>query len=331
MAINQNNIRETFGHDTFFLKKWSERKGKDLGEHISMEEDDGPDITVGAGAVKFNKRPKGQLRKKRADSDEEPQASKGVVSRAENPLHVKPVAKKPAEKKSSSLSFANDEGGDADEDSFVSKKRVAAKPSELSFSKKEEREKGPAMGSYYNSGTSYSAEDLKELSKNARSLGGGGLGHKPAPTPSGGASSGDALPRKRKKDEPDVTGGVKMKGLPLAPRHPVKKEEPEDEAVPSLVRGTAFVHANKEAADELKAVLNAASSDGDGLIVPSKDQIERLKARREQARKMGVGTQGNMAKEFIPLEGSVEEQNNSKASPSLLPSCLFKRMRLIRP
>jgi hypothetical protein len=38
------------------------------------EEEDGPGIVVGGGSVtmhKFNKRPKGQLRKKRADSDDE--------------------------------------------------------------------------------------------------------------------------------------------------------------------------------------------------------------------------------------------------------------------
>ena len=196
---------------------------------------------------------------------------------------------------------------------------TGAKANKLAaYSAKDEREKGPTMGSYYNSGTSYSAEDLKELSKNARSLGGGGSGGsgpKPASMPSGGALGGvDVLPKKRRKEEPDATGGVKMKGLPLAQRvTPVKKEESEDEeAGPSLVRGRAGT--NRSAADDLKSVLQGASSDADATTaVPSDDQIARLKARREQARKMGVGTGGNLSKEFIPLENSVEEQNNSKS------------------
>jgi len=163
------------------------------------------------------------------------------------------------------------------------------------------------MGSYYNSGTSYSAEDLKELSKNARSIGGG------SGQPASGAGmpgAGEAVPKKRKKEEPDVT--VRMKGLPLA--HTVKSEEPEEEEeVPSLVRGHRPGGANKVAADDLKSVMQAATSSGDGMVVPSDDQIARLKARREQARKLGAGTGGNMAKEFIPLENSMEEQSNSKS------------------
>ena len=181
---------------------------------------------------------------------------------------------------------------------------AGAKAGGLEFAKKDERAKGAAMGSYYNSGTSYTAEDLQELSKNARSFSGA------KPAPGGGAPGGEAPAKRRKQDEPDVT--VKMKGLPLAPRA-VKAEEPEEEeAVPSLVRGHRSAGANKSAAEDLKSLLQGTAEDG-GVIVPSDDQIARLKARREQARKMGAGTGGSMEKGFIPLEGSMEEQGNSKS------------------
>jgi len=184
---------------------------------------------------------------------------------------------------------------------------AGAETGALEFAKKDERSKGPAMGSYYNSGTSYSAEDLKELSKNARSF--AGAPSKPASAPGAGAPGSDAPAKRRKQDEPDVT--VKMKGLPLAPRA-VKAEEPEEEsAVPSLVRGH---RSNKSAAEDLKSVLQSATGDDGGLMVPSDDQIARLKARREQARKMGAGTGGSMEKGFIPLEGSMEEQVCVRAS-----------------
>ena len=60
---------------------------------------------------------------------------------------------------------------------FVKKKSKAnglGSEAALSFAKASQREKEPAMSSYYNSGISYSADDLKELSKNARNLGGSG-------------------------------------------------------------------------------------------------------------------------------------------------------------
>jgi len=334
------------------------------------EEEKGPGIAVGAGSggmPKATKR-KGQLRKKRTDSDDEAKDG-GAPTPASAPAQSAGVKKekKVVDKKKSALSFDSEEAGDGD-DAFVSKKRTAglscpcprdaarsprppcacltrrpagqarrkeacvpsrvgrafwscvgrpmlrvdsparacdpsgAETGALEFAKKDERSKGPAMGSYYNSGTSYSAEDLKELSKNARSFA-GAPGTKPANAPGAGAPGSDAPAKRRKQDEQDVT--VKMKGLPLAPRA-VKAEEPEEEAaVPSLVRGH---RSNKSAAEDIKSMLQSATGDDGGLMVPSDDQIARLKARREQARKMGAGTGGSMEKGFIPLEGSMEEQ-----------------------
>ena len=49
--------------------------------------------------------------------------------------------------------------------------------------------------------------------------------------------------------------------------------------------------------------------------IPSKEQIERLKARREQARKMGAAAgpaaQGKGAKEFIPIAGDEDERKHA--------------------
>ena len=50
---------------------------------------------------------------------------------------------------------------------------------------------------------------------------------------------------------------------------------------------------------------------GGGSNIPSEELIQRAKARREQARKFGMGagagTGGRLAPEFIPLEDSVDE------------------------
>ena len=89
--------------------------------------------------------------------------------------------------------------------------------------------------------------------------------------------------RKRKQDAPDVT--VKMKGLPLAPK--IKTESvngvegggEEEESVPvQMLRNSC----NKAAAGDIKLAL-AGSAD---FVAPSADDIARLKARREQARRL---------------------------------------------
>ncbi len=87
------------------------------------ESEDGP-VSGPVTMQKFNKRPKGQLRKKRADSDEEgaPAAAPGAAGSAS--AVVKKV-KKVAEKKKSSLSFDTEEAGAVEEDAFASKKRAA--------------------------------------------------------------------------------------------------------------------------------------------------------------------------------------------------------------
>ena len=89
-----------------------------------MEEDgDGP-VSGPVTMQKFNKRPKGQLRKKRADSDEE-DAPAGAAGTAGSASAVVKRVKKVAEKKNSSLSFDTEEAGAVEEDAFASKKRAA--------------------------------------------------------------------------------------------------------------------------------------------------------------------------------------------------------------
>jgi hypothetical protein len=91
------------------------------------EEEKGPGIAVGAGSggmPKATKR-KGQLRKKRTDSDDE--AKDGVApTPASAPAQSAGVKKekKVVDKKKSALSFDSEEAGDGD-DAFVSKKRTA--------------------------------------------------------------------------------------------------------------------------------------------------------------------------------------------------------------
>ena len=232
---------------------------------------------------------------------------------------VKKVPKKAGDKKAkSSLSFDTEEA-DAGEEVFVKKKSKAnglGSEAALSFAKASQREKEPAMSSYYNSGISYSADDLKELSKNARNFGGSGGKDGAA---DGGAEAtqeaGEMKVKKRRTDDPEAPV-VRMKGLPLAA--PVKREQAHvagDEdagaaaaAAAALVRGPQG-GANKEAAASIKEGLLARGGVKDGeFTAPSEAEITRLKARREQARKMGGGSGGSLAKEFIPLEGGVEEQ-----------------------
>jgi hypothetical protein len=95
------------------------------------EEEQGPGIAVGAGSggmPKASKR-KGQLRKKRADSDDEakdggaPTHASAPAQRA-GPSAVVKKEKKVVDKKKSALSFDSEEAGDGD-DAFVSKKRTA--------------------------------------------------------------------------------------------------------------------------------------------------------------------------------------------------------------
>lgn len=78
---------------------------------------------------KFNKRPKGQLRKKRADSDDEnapaKEAAVAPAVAAASASAVMKKAKKVADKKKSSLSFDAEEAGAVEEDAFASKKRAA--------------------------------------------------------------------------------------------------------------------------------------------------------------------------------------------------------------
>ena len=92
------------------------------------EEEQGPGIAVGAGSggmPKVTKR-KGQLRKKRADSDDEAKDGAPTPASAQSagPSAVVKKEKKVVDKKKSALSFNSEEAGDGDE-AFVSKKRTA--------------------------------------------------------------------------------------------------------------------------------------------------------------------------------------------------------------
>ena len=74
-----------------------------------------------------------------------------------------------------------------------------------------------------------------------------------------------------------------------------------------------IVEENRRAAAQLRDDLAAAAAAGSatGGAIPSDEQIQRLKARREQARKFGMGAGpgpgGRLAREFIPLEQSVDD------------------------
>jgi len=109
---------------------------KELGGR-AVEEMDGEDEEGAGMAVtmtKLNKRPKGQLRKKRADSDEEGGGAKGNGARItlSGASAVVKKVKKVAEEEKSSLSFDTEEAGDVEEDAFASKKRAAG-PEVLTF------------------------------------------------------------------------------------------------------------------------------------------------------------------------------------------------------
>ena len=249
--------------------------------------------------------------------------------------------RKPGTRKRSRRSRLIRRRADAGEEVFVKKKSKAnglGSEAALSFAKASQREKEPAMSSYYNSGISYSADDLKELSKNARNFGGSGGKDGAA---GGGAEAtqeaGEMKVKKRRTDDPEAPV-VRMKGLPLAA--PVKREQAHvagDEdagaaaaAAAALVRGPQG-GANKEAAASIKEGLLARGGVKDGeFTAPSEAEITRLKARREQARKMGGGSGGSLAKEFIPLEGGVEEQvcvcACACARVLFAPSCLHARI-----
>jgi len=98
-----------------------------------MDEEDEEGAGMAVTMTKLNKRPKGQLRKKRADSDEEGGAKgKGARITFSGASAVAKKVQKVAEKKKSSLSFDTEEAGDVEEDAFASKKRAAG-PEVLTF------------------------------------------------------------------------------------------------------------------------------------------------------------------------------------------------------
>jgi hypothetical protein len=95
--------------------------------------------------------------------------------------------------------------------------------------------------------------------------------------------------RKKRKDRPEGGSGdapVRMAGLPWArPGGGRQGEASEDEADGAGGGGEAprlrIVEENRRAAEQLRASLQAAAAGG--ADIPSEEQIQRLKARREQA------------------------------------------------
>jgi hypothetical protein len=192
------------------------------------------------------------------------------------------------------------------------------------------------QSAYASAGGSYSAAELAELSKNARSFKG------PIVTPMPGAGAGvgalDGLDIKREKKSKREAGGeaVRMKPLQI----PVKREEDSYDAPPPRVGGSLMrggnAGLNKQAAEDLRATMARPDADMDvdpgagAGGIPSKEQIERLKARREQARKMGAAAgpaaQGKGAKEFIPIAGDEDERKHAHSRvPLPAPSSLATR------
>lgn len=128
-----------------------------------------------------------------------------------------------------------------------------------------------------------------------------------------GADSDGAQKQRKKKergvDEKDAP--VKIKGLSLAP----KKEEEDDETGMDrprvrIVEEQRKMQQNAEAARKMKEqmAVPGVGSSADGHI-PTQDDIERLKARRELARKHGTADGGRMGKEFIPLQEGAKSES----------------------